>query len=449
MKSEKYTKAAPSGEQTGNAENGTPAQKSPWLWIPSLYFAQGLPYVVVMSAAVIMFKRLGMSNTDIAFYTSGLYLPWVIKPLWSPLVDLLKTKRWWIITMQIVIGASLGGVALSVQGPDTFRYCLAFMWLLAFSSATHDIAADGFYMLALNEKKQAYFVGIRNTFYRLAVITGQGILVMISGLLEKHYLTRQPETIAIPQAWAIVWYILTFLFLLLYIYHHFILPRPVKDSAITNGAERSSITVLKEFFHTFVSFFSKRHILPALAFILLYRFAESQLVKITSPFLLDQPETGGLGLSTAEVGFIYGTVGVITLTLGGIIGGIVMARDGLKKWLWWMTAAMNIPNLVYLYLSLVQPSSLPLISTCVAIEQLGYGFGFTSLTYFMMLFSAGKHQTAHYALCTGFMALGMMLPGMISGWIEELIGYQNFFIWIMFCTIPSFIATYFIKEKDH
>lgn len=421
---------------------------SAWTWVPSLYFAQGLPYVVVMTVAVIMFKRLGMPNTDIALHTSGLYLPWVIKPLWSPLVDVLKTKRWWIVIMQIIIGAGLGGIALSIQGPDAVRYCLAFMWLLAFSSATHDIAADGFYMLALDKKKQAYFVGIRNTFYRLAVIAGQGILVMIAGLLEKHYSSRQPEAIAIPQAWSVVWYILAFLFFLLFIYHHFILPRPAKDNGMINGPKANPGLILWEFFHTFVTFFSKKHILPAITFILFYRFAESQLVKITSPFLLDKPMAGGLGLSTAEVGFIYGTIGMIALTLGGIIGGIVMARDGLKKWLWWMTAAMNIPNLVYLYLSLTQPSSLSLISACVAIEQLGYGFGFTSLTYFMMLFSAGKHQTAHYALCTGFMALGMMLPGMISGWIEEQIGYQNFFIWIMFCTLPSFLATYHIYDKQ-
>lgn len=416
-----------------------------WSWIPSLYFAQGLPYVVVMTTAVIMFKRLGMSNTDIAFYTSGLYLPWVIKPLWSPLVDLLKTKRWWIVAMQIIIGAGLGGIALTVDAPLSFRYCLAFMWLLAFSSATHDIAADGFYMLALDEKKQAYFVGIRNTFYRLAIIAGQGIVVMLAGLLEEHYSLRMPEAAAIPQAWSVTFYLLTALFILLFIYHHFILPHPTKDTAVITDGQTTSKKILKEFLHTFSTFFNKRNIGPALAFILLYRFAESQLVKITSPFLLDKTEAGGLGLSTSEVGFIYGTIGVVALTLGGIIGGITMARKGLKSCLWGMTCAMNLPNLVYLYLAYARPDNMVLISSCVAIEQLGYGFGFTSLTYFMMLFSAGKHQTAHYAICTGFMALGMMLPGMISGWVEDLIGYQNFFLWIMIATIPSFMATRAIK----
>lgn len=418
---------------------------SPWKWVPTLYFAQGLPYVVVMTIAVIMFKRMGMSNTDIALYTSGLNLPWVIKPLWSPLVDLLKTKRWWIVVMQIVIGGGLAGIALTVPGPWAFRYCLAFMWLLAFSSATHDIAADGFYMLELDEKKQAYFVGIRNTFYRFAVIFGQGILVMIAGWLEEHYSTKIPETEAIPRAWSITFYILTALFTILFIYHHLFLPRPKRDSATLNSPQASISTVVQEFLLTFLAFFQKKHICKALIFILLYRFAEAQLVKITSPFLLDDIESGGLALSTTEVGFIYGTIGVIALTVGGIFGGIAIARKGLRSYLWTMTFALNLPNIVYLYLAFARPENISLISGCVALEQFGYGFGFTSLTYFMMLFSHGKHQTAHYALCTGFMALGLMLPGMASGWIEEAIGYRYFFVWIMLCTLPSFWATGLIR----
>ena len=417
---------------------------SPWQWVPSLYFAQGIPYVVVMSVAVILFKRMGMSNTDIALYTSGLNLPWVIKPLWSPLVDLLKTKRWWIVVMQILVGAGLAGIALTIQGPLAFRYCLAFMWLLAFSSATHDIAADGFYMLGLNEKKQAYFVGIRNTFYRFAVIFGQG---MFAGWLEQRYAREMPETAAIPQAWSLTFYLLTILFALLFVYHYLFLPHPRRDTCTLPPQQASAGRVFKEFLGTFTSFFQKKHIVSALIFILLYRFAEAQLVKITSPFLLDTPATGGLALSTAEVGFIYGTIGVIALTIGGIVGGIAMARRGLKSCLWTMTIAMNLPNIVYLYLSFARPESIGIISGCVAIEQFGYGFGFTSLTYFMMLFSNGKHQTAHYAICTGFMALGLMLPGMISGWIEESIGYRAFFVWIMLCTIPSFWATHLVRKN--
>ena len=420
--------------------------RSPWSWIPTLYFAEGMPYVVVMTVAVIMFKKLGISNTDIALYTSWLYFPWVFKPIWSPLVDILKSKRWWIVSMQILVGAALAGIALCLPGPEAFRYCLAFMWLLAFSSATHDIAADGFYMLALDEKKQAYFVGIRNTFYRFAVIAGQGLLVMLAGLLEKQYVLRLPEYQAVSQAWAVTFYLLAFLFCGLFVYHHFILPRPSKDRENTGTTTPKQVIVA--FAETFVEFFRKKHILSALAFILFYRFAEAQLVKIASPFLLDKRTAGGLELETWEVGMIYGTIGVIALTLGGIVGGIVMARNGLKHWVWRMTAAMNIPNAVYLFLAIVQPSDTWLISSCVAIEQLGYGFGFTSLTFYMMLFSTGKHQTAHYALCTGFMALGMMLPGMISGWLQEHIGYQLFFVWIMICTLPSFMATKYIRIEE-
>ena len=413
--------------------------KSPWSWIPTLYFAQGLPYVVVMTLAVIMFKRLGINNTDIALYTSWLYLPWVIKPLWSPLVDIVKTKRWWVITMQLVIGGGLAGIALTLPGPHAFRYSLAFMWLLAFSSATHDIATDGFYMLGLDTKKQAFFVGIRNTAYRLAMLTGQGLIVMFAGWLEKTYSSTLPEEIAVPRAWSVTFYLLAILFVLLFLYHQFILPKPGNDVPVKNG------NPLNAFFQTFITFFQKKGIIAALAFILLFRFAESQLVKIASPFLLDNPEVGGLGLSTMQGGTIYGVVGRIALTIGGILGGILMAKNGLKHWIWWMTAAMNLPNLVYVYLAFVHPSNIWLISSAVAIEQLGYGFGFTALTYFMMLFSKGPQQTAHYAICTGFMALGMMLPGMISGYIQELIGYQNFFLWIMICTIPSFIAVKYIK----
>lgn len=413
--------------------------KSPWSWIPTLYFAQGLPYVVVMTLAVIMFKRLGINNTDIALYTSWLYLPWVIKPLWSPLVDIVKTKRWWVISMQLVIGGGLAGIALTLPGPHAFRYSLAFMWLLAFSSATHDIAADGFYMLGLDTKKQAFFVGIRNTAYRLAMLTGQGLIVMLAGWLEKTYSSTLPEEIAVPRAWSVTFYLLAVIFVLLFLYHQFILPKPKNDVPVKNG------NPLNAFFQTFITFFQKKGIIAALAFILLFRFAESQLVKIASPFLLDNPEVGGLGLSTMQVGTIYGVVGLIALTIGGILGGILMAKNGLKHWIWWMTAAMNLPNLVYVYLAFTHPSNIWLISSAVAIEQFGYGFGFTALTYFMMLFSKGPQQTAHYAICTGFMALGMMLPGMISGYIQETIGYQNFFLWIMLCTIPSFIAVKYIK----
>ncbi|MDK2840866.1 MAG: transporter, family, beta-lactamase induction signal transducer AmpG [Anaerophaga sp.] len=597
--------------------------RSPWSWVPTLYFAEGIPYVIVMTVSVIMYKRLGISNADIALYTSWLYLPWVIKPLWSPVVDLLKTKRWWIIMMQLLVGAGLAGVAFTIPVPDFFQYTLAFFWLLAFSSATHDIAADGFYMLALDEHKQAYFIGIRSTFYRVAMITGQGLLIILAGFFETYTgldpvefnvyarpdlpakieipefkrsvesdemafvltneeihiptqkvspeiidsikqwavnqnlkngfvipeakketkaetgwfathvsgplkeklraafgrddvvetslrpgniglvgvrLTRSPEEeeeVAlntgirrgdesikliegerivvdksnwqktawiviqldpkleehssayyegrsgnIPLAWMITFFILAGLFLIFFVYHRFILPRPDSDKAVVQGDGENMFT---EFFATFKSFFVKENIGPALAFLLLFRLGESQIVKLASPFMLDPREIGGLGLTTGDVGLIYGTIGILALTLGGILGGLLASKHGLKYWIWPMAFAMNIPNVVFVYLSYVTPQSMWLISGAVALEQFGYGFGFTAYMLYMIYFSDGSHKTAHYAICTGLMALGMMIPGMISGWIQEIVGYQNFFIWVLICTIPGFIIIKFLK----
>lgn len=415
-----------------NAKN-TP---NPWYWIPSLYLAEGIPYIMVMTVAGILFKRFGISNTDIALYTSWWYLPWVIKPLWSPVVDLFKTKRWWITTMQFFIGIGLAGVALSLPGNDFFRYSLVFFWLLAFSSATHDTAADGFYMYGLYPRQQAYFVGIRSTFYRLALIIGQGLAVMLAGTLEKR--------LPLATAWSIAIGSLAVLFFFFAIYHLFILPKPSDDRQ-----SGQSQALFKEFIDTFVSFFRKKHIGQALCFMLLFRLAESQLLKLASPFMLDSRTVGGLGLDTSEVGFIYGTIGIIALAGGGILGGIVTAHKGLGYWMLWMTIAMNIPNLVYVYLAYAQPENLLLISSCVAIEQFGYGFGFTAYMLYLILFSAGEHKTAHYALCTGFMALGLMLPGMGSGYIQEHTSYLTFFMWVMLCTIPSFLLLRFVKIPEN
>ncbi len=596
---------------------------SPWTWVPSLYFAQGIPYVIVMTVAVIMYKRLGISNTDITLYTSWLYLPWVIKPLWSPLVDLLKTKRWWIVIMQLVVGAALAGVAFTIPAPSFFQYTLAFFWLLAFSSATHDIAADGFYMLGLNKGDQAYFIGIRSTFYRIAMITGQGILIIIAGYFEiqtgldpvrfsvqtdpekelqfdfpepslitdnkglffitdeseytlstqtidggiadslknfalkaniasgfviaempteiskqslftrvvsnplknklksffsditseknaginkKHgnlllvglRLSQKPDkpvvlntsfsrgdksikllsgerlefnienwektawlviqsdpkldksVVAwfegrsgnIPLAWSMTFIGLTVLFIIFFLYHNFFLPKPPSDNFTQVESARG---FFRDFLNTFYSFFKKKEIGLALAFMLLFRFAEAQLVKLAIPFLIDTRESGGLGLSTGDVGLVYGTFGVIALTLGGILGGLLASRNGLKYWLFPMTLAINVPNLVYVYLAWATPDNFWLISAAVAIEQFGYGFGFTAFMLYLIYFSEGNNKTAHYAICTGFMALGMMLPGMFSGWLQEIIGYNNFFIWVVICTIPGFIIIRYLK----
>ena len=603
--------------------------RNPWTWIPSLYFAQGLPYVVAMTVAVIMYKRLGISNADIALYTSWLYLPWVIKPFWSPFVDMLKTKRWWIVTMQLLIGAGLGGVAFLIPLPFFFQSTLAVLWLIAFSSATHDIAADGFYMLALDSGHQSFFVGIRSTFYRLAMITGQGLLIIIAGSLESftglepvHFiahssnsihsevilrpqdyvmpqtsqmtfiafptnlvlnvnnispdslnkikafaldanrangfltnegdnsrqggkredswwtksvsspfgtfiknkfgqnrsktiggngkvgnaglvairLTRQPlsgETVVLnsrfavgdksisilsgerlvftPEnwgkpayivvqldyklrdqvssrfegisgnlrlAWSITFFILAGFFLMVFIYHRFALPRPVSD----HPTETNSVSsIFSEFGKTFASFFQKKNVGLAIIFLLFYRLGEAMLVKMSPPFLLDSRELGGLGLTTGQVGLVYGTVGVIALTIGGIIGGIAASRKGLKYWIWPMALCITFPHLSYLYLSLFTPENLLFINIAVAVELFGYGFGFTAYMLFMIYFADGKNKTAHYAICTGFMALGMMIPGMIAGWLQELIGYNHFFIWVMICAIPTLAIIPFLK----
>ena len=606
----------------------SPEKTSPWAWIPSLYLAQGLPYVAVMTISVIMYKRMGISNTDIALYTSWLYLPWVIKPLWSPFVDLLKTKRWWIVSMQILIGAGFAGIAFTIPLPFYFQATLAFFWLLAFSSATHDIAADGFYMLSLNTNQQAMYVGIRSTFYRIATILGQGVLIVLAGFLEsasgveplkiqieaspaytqntlyvpqapyisekegevmfltdqkvlnigvtkihkdtlKHfvneiivlnkkngfilsekekkevvvqsssgfwtehvskplghwiqntfgekkeavitdevgniavltvYLSKRPEagkdmvlntslnsgdksismlhgerlvfnennwnkpaymifqadpklTSSVKSeykglsgnisfAWSITFFVLAGLFIAFSFYHRFVLPRPDSDKhqALTNASQ-----IVREFGTTFVSFFKKPHMLTALFFMLTYRFAEAQLVKLITPFLLDSKEVGGLGLRTEEVGIVYGTVGIIALTVGGILGGIAASRGGLKKWLWPMASSLLLPSIVYVYLAFAQPGSLWVISCCIAFETFGYGFGFAAYMLYLMYYSDGEHKTAHYAICTGFMALGMMLPGMFAGWLQEQLGYGNFFVWIMICSLIPIIAVAMLK----
>ena len=408
--------------------------RNPWTWVPSIYFAEGLPYVLVMVVSVAMYKKLNISNTDIALYTSWLYLPWVIKPFWSPVVDLLKTKRYWIIIMQFLIGVGLAGVALTIPADNFFKYTLAFFWLIAFSSATHDIAIDGFYMLALDDHQQALFSGVRTTLYRIAFIFGQGLLVMIAGELEL-------STGDIPYSWNIIFVIVVGLFFLFLIFHSFILPHPQNDIKRKNDDYKAFFS---EYFKTFIIFFQKKKILIIIAFILFFRLGEGQLAKLATPFLLDSKEAGGLALTTLQYGFVYGTIGFIALIIGGLIGGFVAAKQGLKYWIWWMLVAINLPDVVYIFLAYTQTTNLLLVNTCVAIEQFGYGFGFTGFLLYLIYVSDGDFKTTHYAVATGIMALGMMLPGMISGWIQESIGYKHFFIWVLISTIPAFIITKFI-----
>ncbi len=419
--------------------------KSPnaWAWIPSLYYIQGLPYFMAVDVSGLMYKVLGVANTEMAFYTSWLYLPWLIKPFWSPFIDMFQTKRFWIWFMQFLMGICFAGVALSLPTSDFLRYSLVLFYLVAFSSASHDIAADGFYMMALDDSRQSFFVGIRSTFYRFANITGQGLIVILAGTLENNpYFAFSAK-----QAWAFTFATISIILILAALYHLLILPKPEKDKQKLNNTE--IISVFKEFFKVVALFFRKKEWYMIIAFLLLYRLGESQLVKLAKPFMLDSVEKGGLGLPLEQVGFIYGTIGVIALILGGILGGIAISARGLKFWLFYMLLAINVPNLVYVYMSFVQPESFWLISSCVAIEQFGYGFGFTAYMLYMIYISQGEHATAHYAIGTGFMALGMMLPGMASGWIQEQIGYQQFFIWVVIATIPSFVIGKIVRIDEN
>ena len=563
--------------------------RSDWGWVPSLNFAEGFAYSIVALLSVIMYKRMGISNADIALYTSWLYLPWVIKPLWAPLVDVLRTKRYWILVMQLLIGCGLAGVGLTIPMPDFFQFTMIFFWILAFLSSTHEVAADGFYLFGLRESRQSYFIGFRSAFFRIAIIVGQGLIVLLAGQLEstlsvanpnkffeetikvdsvkakelsgmlrviakptyveistrpktkeqvgfyKHFaksfnimngfsremlelpdttgmqdlvgnvgivkfvLSKKPSegseyfinvefleghegikvvegkelrftdknwnkpafaviqldsTIAkktisvftarsqrIPLAWMITFFILAGLFVLLFIYHRLVLPEPDDDKPA--GNKRSS-TPGKEFFRSFARFFEKKKIILIILFLLFYNFGSAQIVKLSIPFMMDSRELGGLGLSTSEVGLINGIVGAAAIMLGGILGGILVYRKGLKSLMMPMLIALNAPNVVYVYLAWFQPEILWITYACVAVESFGYGFGLTFLLMYMINVSDGEYRTSHYALASGFMALGMMIPGMFSGIIQEAIGYKFFFIWVLVAAIPGFILAKYI-----
>ena len=425
---------------------------NPWLWIPTLYFAEGIPYFIVNTISVIMFNNMGMPKGEMALYTSMLYLPWVIKPLWSPFVDIIKTKRWWVVTMQVLMSAAFALLALTLPHPSPdvtasggahvsmFAVTLILFWISAFASATHDIAADGFYMLALEPGDQSLFVGIRSTFYRLSSIFGQGILVMVAGLLE----TRFGD---IPKAWSVTLLAGSLLFAVITIWHIFRLPRPVSDVSRSTGVTQDFKSIVMEFGRTFVTFFKKKGVVLAMIFMLLYRLPEAFLVKMMNPFLLDAKSVGGLGLSTEAVGLVYGTIGIAALTVGGILGGIAASRWGLKKSLWPMALSLTLPCLSFVFLSAFQPDNLWVIGSCVALDQFGYGFGFTAYMLYLIYFADGEYKTAHYSLCTAFMALSMMLPGMVAGFMQESLGYTRFFIFVMVCCLVTVLVTSLIKVE--
>lgn len=380
-----------------------------------------------------------MSNADITFYTGWLYLPWVIKPFWSPFVDHLRTKRFWVIAMQLFMGVSFAAIGLTLPLSGYLQWTLIFFWLIAFSSATHDIAADGFYMLGLKEHQQSFFVGIRNTFWRVAAITGQGGLVYLSGVLAK-------EHSQLRWAWSVVLIATGIVYTSIALYHRFVMPKPLSDNERRLTDARDA---LQKYIATLSSFFRLKRVWVFILFILVYRLGEAQLTRMSQPFLLDELEAGGLGLSNQQVGFAYGTMGMIGLILGGILGGIAVSKQGLKFWLWPMALAMNLPDILYILLAKFQPQDIFTITIVISIEQFGYGFGFVAFTLYMIYFVQGENKTSHYAFATGIMALGMMVPGMLSGWIQELLNYKNFFIWVTLCTIPGFVVIPFLKiDRD-
>ena len=410
--------------------------KSPSLWVPSLYFAEALPYMAVMTLSVIMYTNLGLSNTELALYTSWLYLPWVIKPLWSPIVDALRTKAWWILTMQILIGGALAGVALTLQTDWWLRGSLAFFWIMAFSSATHDIAADGYYILGLTEKEQALYVGVRSTFYRIGSIFCQGGIVVLAGWLQ--------ESCDIPLAWSLTLALLAAIMLTLSLWH--------KVSLRTKEAEASEPfrpTLLAEAFRDSVmAFFRKPHFWASFLFMLLFRFPEAQLAKMAQPFMLRSMAEGGLELSTVTVGFTYGTIGVVGLLAGGLLGGWLVSRYGLRRCWWPMILAISAPDLVYVYLAYMQPQSLIIINSCVALEQFGYGLGFTAYSLFMVYYAKGEKSTSVFSICTAVQALGMMIPGMFAGALADHLGFQGFFIAVCICCAVTFAVSAFAQPEE-
>ena len=418
-------------------------RQSPWKWIPTLYFAEGLPYFIVNNISVVMFKNMGMPNGMLALYTSLLYLPWVVKPLWSPFVDIIRSNTWWTLAMQILMSVAM--LMLPFMLPDAsgeamaqtplFFVTLGLFWVTAFASATHDIAADGFYMLGLDTGTQAEFVGIRSTFYRLSSIFGQGVLVALAGFLDT-------KTGDVHAAWKVTLIISAVIFASLTLYHTWILPKPDADRMSSNTTARD---IFKDFARTFSTFFQKKNVLIALLFMLLYRLPEAFLVKMMNPFLLDTAADGGLGMSTESVGIIYGTIGVAALTVGGILGGIAASRWGLKKSLWPMAMALTLPCLSFVFLAAFLPSNLWVIGSCVALDQFGYGFGFTAYMLYLMYFSEGEFKTAHYSLCTAFMALSMMIPGMVAGYMQEALGYTRFFGFVMLCCLVTVVVTFLLK----
>jgi len=406
-------------------------KRSPWLWVPTLYIAEGIPYFIVTVLSIALFKDLGESNTRIALFTSLITFPWIIKPIWSPFVDVLRSKRWWVVVMQVMMCLSVGILAL-LAPKGYFTLALILFTITAFASATHDIAADGYYMLALTDQQQANFVGIRSTFYRLANIFCQSVLLMLVGLLQRRT--------SVEQAWMITLLICSGMLALLALWHNWSMPQ------VEQTTSTSTLDVWKGIASTWRSFFLKPGIGLALCFMLLYRLPEALLLKMELPFLRDPQAAGGLGLTQEAIGLLNG-VAIGLMLLGGILGGLAAGKWGLKKVMLWMCLFLTLPCAVYCYLSMAQPASFWPIAACIGFEQLGYGIGYTACMLYMIHVAEGEFKTSHFSICTAFMFLGLMLPGMLAGWLVDQLGYIAFFWVVMACCIPSILITLLIQKK--
>ena len=426
---------------------------NPWLWVPTLYFLQGIPYFLVNNISMVMFNQMGVPNGEMSFFTTLLYFPWALKFLWAPFVDLIRTKRWWFLTMQFLMLGLAVLTIFSIPQPDPatiaamgtevklFMGVLIAFIIMAFASATHDIAADGFYMLALTSGVQAEMIGWRSVFYRLSNVFCNSVLIAIPGIIYDWTIKQGEQNM--PLAWKVTMVITAVIFALMAVWHMFFTPRPDADKP---NAETSVKDIISGFGKAFATYFTKPGLWVAILFMLLYRLPEGFLMKMIYPFLLGARDTGGLGLTMQELGVVYGAIGVIFLLLGGILGGFYISRVGLKKAFWWMALAMTLPCLSFVYLSVYLPENMVYIGIALAIEQFGYGFGFTAYMMYMMFFSEGEFKTSHYAICTSFMALSMILPGLVAGYIQEAIGYQNFFWMVIACSVGTIIATFLARR---
>lgn len=430
-------------------QNKTAPQRKtirPISWVPTAYFAMGLPFIGINLVSVFMFKDLGISDTQIAFWTSLIMMPWTLKFLWSPFLEMYRTKKFFVLLTELLSGVLFGVVAFSLMFDYFFAISISTMAIIAFSGATHDIACDGVYMAELNPEDQAKYIGVQGAFYNIAKLVANGGLVALAGQLAQHYgavegASTELNMSAYSSAWMIIFALIGAILVLIGLYHIRILP----STQVPSTEKKSTSEVMAKLVAVIVNFFSKKHILYYILFILLYRLAEGFIMKIAPLFLRASREVGGLGLTLTEIGTLNGIFGSAAFVLGSLFAGIYVSKLGLKKTIFSLCCVFNLPFMAYTFLAVVQPENVYLIGTCITMEYFGYGFGFVGLTLFMMQQVApGKHQMSHYAFASGIMNLGVMLPGMVSGYLSDLLGYRDFFIYVLIATIPAFLITYFI-----